>query len=111
MFLTILTVWGCTFDSKAVGFDTSDTGTQGTTSAKSGCSALFDTAGGALDTDVIQCIESTFEENGYPFDAQPCNDLEGAWYLGSGTASLWSSCQKDEGFGDSDCDQVLQGCF
>lgn len=77
-----------------------------------GCAGLRDLADGRLDSGVVQCIEATFEERGYAFDASSCDDLEGALAIGIGPiSSLWRDCQGDEGFGDADCDEVIASCF
>ena len=80
--------------------------------AGGGCESLFTTADERLDPSQIQCIEGTFEERGYDFDANACDNLEDALSVGFGPFDLlWVDCQSAEGFGDADCDAVYASCL
>lgn len=96
-----------------LGDDDDDDNSDGdTVEVGDGCAGLRSYADHKLDGKVVGCIEGGFEQRGFPFDAKPCDDLEGALSLGFGAFdSLWLDCQEREGFGDADCDSVIGKCL
>ena len=76
------------------------------------CSELCEALAGQMSFDAIACIEGAFEELGFDFDADACDDLEEVMAMGAGGATgLCLACVREEGLSDAQCGVVLSSCL